>query len=632
MRKRSVICGNRALFASSIEKQFKPLRFLFAFTVSLLLLNTTFAANITYDSLSWYSKHKIEFARWTHSGIQVEYHFYDNGHVQDITRTSSGRLLTRYEFYPNGERKFDTICMENYYNWSWTYYPNGARKRFVQQQFPSSYSSSHTRFEIIEWDEAGEVSLLLQKDEQDHIVANETYPFRKYQKLQLEQKFNFQGQLIAHNFYTVDPQDGSHLLQGCSATFYDSGKLKSIGLFMDNKAYGIHYEYYENGTLLSVKNFVAGKEVGFAPNDLAPAESSTNGLQFPSWRWKNFTSEGLVAQPGQTEPILNYFYRGMNIVCVNWLSKSKQNDLNLEFGFIATPYWSSYTQYRVEFKNSKIIREHEMMNGSWTTNRIFNEQGIPVWSYNCSSRQITVRSPKGSVISRESQYRSDEVRTPSGFLVSGGMNDSSITYDASGRIAATVVYGLYGQKYCSNIYSEGKIVSSEVNPSYARLFVTVAPGHTIEVLDDDVLLPGYYEKRDMKNNLVACGRIESLRDGLWIEYSLQSGRKKLVQYYNDGMPKGKGIYREYYDNGNPSIRGTYGDNQEQIGVWKTYDIHGRLASRTHYKKGKVTGFEYCSKCCLNKHGRYRGQITLHWKNRQIRFKKCRPRVDPFWGD
>jgi len=608
------------------------LRLLFAFTVSWLLLNKISATNITYDSISWYSKHKIEFARWTHSGIQMEYHFYDNGHVQDITRTSSGRLLTRYEFYPNGERKFDTICTENYYNWSWTYYPNGARKRFVQEQFPSSYSSSHTRFETIEWDEEGEVSLLLQKDEQNRIVANETYPFRRYQKLKLEQKFNFQGQLISHNFYTIDPKDGSRLLQGCSATFYDSGKLKSIGLFKDNLPYGIHYAYTENGTLLSAKNYVGGKETAFADDDILPADYGTNDANYPSWRWKKFTSEGLVVQSGQTEPILNYFYRGMNIVCVNWLSKSKQNDWNLEFGFIATPYWCSYTQYRVEFKNSKIIREHEMMNGSWTTNRIFNENGIPVWSYNCSSRQITVRSATGSVISRESQYRSDEVRTPSGFLVYAGMNDSSITYDASGRIAATVVYGLYGQKYCSNIYSEGKIASSVINPAYGRLFVTVVPGHTIEVLDDDVLLPGYYEKRDMKNNLLACGRIESLRDGLWIEYSLQSGRKKVVQYYNDGMPKGKGIYREYYDNGNPSIRGKYGDNQVQVGVWKLYDSKGRLSSRIRYKNGAVRGIEYCSKCCPNKHGRYRGQITLHLKNKQIRFRKCRSRVDPFWGD
>jgi antitoxin component YwqK of YwqJK toxin-antitoxin module len=615
-----------------MESPFRIVRINQLLLFVFLLLPIMASAEIKYDSLSWYSKEKLEFARWADKGTVCEYHFYPNGHVQDIARWYSGRLLTRYEFYSNGERKFDTVCSENYYNWSWTYYPNGARKRFVQEQFPSSYSSSHTRFEIIEWDEAGEVSRLYQKDEQNNVVVDQAYPFRKYHKLKLHQVFDLQGQLIEHGFYTENPVDGNRMKQGCSATFYPNGKLKTIGLFMDDLPCGIHYVYSANGVLLAAKNYVAGKETEFAADNLASNESGIQNPNYPSWYWKKLTSEGLVLQPMPRDSILNYYYRGMVVVSVSALSKSKPNQLNLEFGFLAIPYWSSYTQYRVEYNKSKIAREYEMMNGSWVSNRIYNENGIAVWAYNCSSRQTTTRNANGLLLTRESPYRSDEIRTASGFWVYGGMNDSSITFDAKGGIATTVVYGLYGQKYCTHIYSNGKIISSDLANEYARLFVTVVRGKTIEVLDDDVLLPGYYERRNAKNKILCKGRTETLRDGLWIEFDPKTGRKSLVQYYDNGTPKAKGRYEEYYSNGNPKTKGAYDDHQQQVGVWKTYDSKGRMNTRCKYKNGSIKGIEFCRTCCFNRHGRYLSQMTIHLEKKQFRLRKCRTPVDPTYID
>ena len=69
------------------------------------------------------------------------------------------------------------------------------------------------------------------------------------------------------------------------------------------------------------------------------------------------------------------------------------------------------------------------------------------------------------------------------------------------------------------------------------------------------------------------------RNGLWIAYDMNTGRKQSETYFSDGIEHGS--YTVYNYNGTPSITGQYTLGQ-RTGEWSFYDKEGNLLGTQQY--------------------------------------------------
>ncbi|WP_443633585.1 DUF1036 domain-containing protein [Candidatus Marifrigoribacter sp. Uisw_064] len=98
------------------------------------------------------------------------------------------------------------------------------------------------------------------------------------------------GKAIRNDYYATDDpykfilKEESNLLDGeyhgVSKEYYENGQLKTIGEFIKGEEVGIHKEYYNNGQLKSNTTFVDGNKIGLYEEYLengSPYEKGNNG-------------------------------------------------------------------------------------------------------------------------------------------------------------------------------------------------------------------------------------------------------------------------------------------------------------------------------------------------------------------
>ena len=98
------------------------------------------------------------------------------------------------------------------------------------------------------------------------------------------------GKGIENDYYTTDDpykfilQEESNLLDGelhgINKEYYENGQLKEIGEFIKAEEVGIHKEYYNNGQLKSSTTFVDGNKIGLYEEYLengSPSKKGNNG-------------------------------------------------------------------------------------------------------------------------------------------------------------------------------------------------------------------------------------------------------------------------------------------------------------------------------------------------------------------
>ncbi|WP_415370778.1 hypothetical protein [Patiriisocius sp. Uisw_047] len=113
------------------------------------------------------------------------------------------------------------------------------------------------------------------------------------------------GKAIRNNYYATDDpykfilKEESNLLDGkyhgVSKEYYENGQLKRIGEFIKGEEVGIHKAYYDNGQLKSNTTFLDGNEIGLYEEYLengSPSEKGNNG-EVGNWTtYWNYYSNG----------------------------------------------------------------------------------------------------------------------------------------------------------------------------------------------------------------------------------------------------------------------------------------------------------------------------------------------------
>lgn len=592
----------------------------------VLLLPTGIGAKNVYDSLAWFANGNLAYARVKQPQITTTYVFYENGHIAEINRSNSGGLLSQSVYYPNGKLKFDTVRTESYYNWSNSYYPDGSRKRFIQEQFASSYKSSHTKFEIIDWNEIGEVSHVFIKDDRNNVVCDEAYPFRRFHNLQWHKVFYEHGAIKESGFYSADPFSGKKKKCGAWVTFYPGGQLESIGLFMNDVPWGLHYTFDTAGTQTSLKNYELGVETTMVAGELNEIKTNWDGGSEMVWQWLNFTNEGIVKQA--SGPVY-FYYRGCIIAEINSIRNILPNDNHVHnFGFPYMAFWSTWNKCTMTFTGDVVTRLNEEINGSWSNTFQFSKDGKLTETY-FSSRTERITWYRNELKAKQEKPIYYSYEPEKYFVAKDRKRDTVYYWNESGNITRAEIHGLYGQLQKTIIIRPDRADSIVVNPLYCRVYVEVTQGRQIEIIDDELLLPGYAKVVNEKGVVVMEGMRTLSKSGLWITRDPATGIKLILENYSDGQGKGPGIYKEFYPNGNPKIKGRYNNDREKTGVWKSYNEKGRVMRRERYRNGDVRGLEYCRKCCPNRRGRYRTMFTLHIGKRSISFPKCHRRIVPY---
>lgn len=596
------------------------------FVALVLLLTTEIGAKNVYDSLAWFANGNLAYARVKRPQITTAYVFFENGHIAEITRSNSGGMLSRSVYYPSGKLKFDTVRSENYYNWSNSYYPDGSRKRFIQKQFASSYKSSHTKFEIIDWSENGEVSHVFIKDDRNNVVCDESYPFRQFHNLQWHKVFYEHGAIKESGFYTVDPFSGKKKKCGAWMTFYPGGQLESIGLFMNDVPWGLHYTFDSASVQTSLKNYELGVETTMAAGELSEIKTNWDGGSATIWQWRNFTNEGIVKQSGG--PIY-FYYRGCNIAEVSSIRNLLPNDQYVRsFGFPYMAFWSTWNKCTVTFTGEVVTRLAEEIDGSWSNTFQYSNDGKLTETY-FSSRTERITWYRNGLKSKQEKPIYYSYEPEKYFVATNRKRDTVYYWDESGNITKAEIHGLYGQLQKTLIIRPGKSDSSIINPLYCRVYVEITEDRQIEIIDDELLLPGYARVINEKNVVVTEGMRALSKSGLWTTRDPVTGITLVIENFSDGQGKGPGIYKEFYPNGNPKLKGHYNKDQEKTGVWKSYNENGRVMHRERYRNGDIKGLEYCHNCCRSKKGRYRMKFTLHIGERSISLPRCYMRMVPF---
>ena len=75
---------------------------------------------------------------------------------------------------------------------------------------------------------------------------------------------------------------------------------------------------------------------------------------------------------------------------------------------------------------------------------------------------------------------------------------------------------------------------------------------------------------------------DGFRNGVWLYYS-EEGEELSMTNYEHGIKEGHSIVK--YPNGSIHYTGTY-KNDKPVGIWKTYDVSGKLATTKDYDKTK----------------------------------------------
>jgi antitoxin component YwqK of YwqJK toxin-antitoxin module len=358
------------------------------------------------------------------------------------------------------------------------------------------------------------------------------------QHVKVETFYDTKKEILKEQFMVLKKNNA--ILDSLYISYYQNGKIKSTGIFKNNKANGDWKYYYEGGVLKMQGPFKDNEHNGY---------------------WKYYYETGLVNMEGEIyreikEGEWKYYFENGNMKNTGSYKKNKKTGVwkyYNEDGTIKAKaiYENDKGKYSEVYSNGNIKSEGEIVNGK--------SNGI--WKYYYENGQLKAEGMEmeGQKEGAWKFYHQNGSVASEGSYSKGSPNGKWKHYYENGNLSSEGDQK-EGQKegywklYYSNGNFKGEGNFENGNGAYKE----------------------FYESGKIKTD----GFVKNDKnDGLW-KYYYESGALEGTCYFNNGAGK----YVGYYQDGSLKMEGML-NNGNKEGVWKLYKDNGQLAGyyKTYYE-------------------------------------------------
>lgn len=344
--------------------------------------------------------------------------------------------------------------------------------------------------------------------------------------------------------YRVSDKDSS-VLDGLYKTFYQNGRIKTVGFYTQNQASDYWEYFYQNGNLkmegliqnfLNEGHWIYYYENGHKSHEGQMEKGKKNGF------WRYYYEDGALKSEGDFID---------NIVNGTW--KYYYDDGSLK----AVATYKKGVGYYTEFYPSGSKK---------SMGKIIHGKSDSTWVYYYPNGNIkAVGNEKDGL--KDGQWR---------FYYENGQPSSIGTYTKGNTNGFWRYFHENGV-----VSSEGMEKDGQREGQWKMFYNTGKPKGEGNFNKGDGAYTEYYDNG--KPKLKGYFK-KGIYDGLW-EYFYEDGRKEGDCNYING----EGWYTGYYPDGNKKMEGLL-NNGNKIGVWKLYKPDGTIAGyyRTYYEENDAT--------------------------------------------
>ncbi len=358
------------------------------------------------------------------------------------------------------------------------------------------------------------------------------------QHIKVETYYDTKKDIIKERFMVL--KKNTTILDSLYTSYYQSGKIKSTGIFKNNKANSHWQYYYEGGTLKMEGPFKDNEHNGY---------------------WRYYYETGLLNMEGEIykelkEGTWKYYYENGNLKNTGAYKKNKKHGIWKYFNEDGTVkaqavYENDKGRYTELYSNSNVKSEGGIING----------KSDGPWKYYYEDGKL-----KAEGLEKEGQkegvwkfYHPNGTIASEGIYVKGTQNGKWKHYYENGTLSSEGEQK-DGQKegywklYYSNGSFKGEGNFENGNGPYKEFYES-----------GKIKTEGYV--RNDKN------------DGLW-KYYYETGALEGTCHFNNGTGK----YTGYYHDGNLKMEGMLSNGNKE-GIWKLYKESGQLAGyyKTYYE-------------------------------------------------
>ncbi|HVD97797.1 MAG TPA: hypothetical protein VNB90_06295 [Cytophagaceae bacterium] len=405
--------------------------------------------------------------------------------------------------------------------------------------------------------------------------------------MRVESYYDTKKEIIKERFMVL--KKNTTILDSLYSSYFQNGKLKSTGIFKNNKANGKWKYYYESGGLKMEGPFKDNEHNGY---------------------WKYYYENGLLNMEGEIykevkEGEWKYYFENGNLKNTGVYHKNKKNGIWKYFNEDGTIkaqaiYENDKGRYTEMYSNGNIKSQGDIVNGK--------SDGIWKYYYEDGKLKAEGLEKEGQKEGYWKYYHPNGALASEGNYIKGMQNGKWKHYYENGNLSSEGEQK-EGQKegYWKLYYSNGNF-KGEGNFENGN-------GPYKEFYESGKIKTEGFVKND-KN------------DGLW-KYYYESGALEGTCHFNNGVGK----YTGYYQDGTLKMEGML-NNGNKDGIWKLYKDSGQLAGyyKTYYENDvpimrlvDTTGIDPMKKDSL---GPY---IKPNFVARKKRSRYFTPKLNEFQG-
>ena len=385
------------------------------------------------------------------------------------------------------------------------------------------------------------------------------------------------GNVISKELYVND------IKQGTSSYYYPDGKRKEIINYLNDKKDGKSWEYDENGTIITEKEFIKG----ILTNRERVNRTDKNGLK--QGTWKEYFADGKVKiEETYKDNLLDGLYKeydenGKLMLSLNYENGNiAKNDstIDTEINYVNKYDSSGNLTFSGGYKNGIPVGIHRYYdkNGNVENSKIYNNKGIVV-----SEGIITDAGKKegdwkdyfdSGKLRDEGNYKNNQKEGKWKYYFQNGKIEETGAFKNNRYTGEWIWYYDDGNVWRDENYYNGREDGSSVE--YDTIGNVITKG---DYVDGEKEGEWYY---DVGDHIETGKYVTGLRDGKW-KYFYGNGDIMFEGNYIQGNPDGK---HKYYYPGNILKEEQYYVSGIKQGHWKKYDSKGELIITISYKDNK----------------------------------------------
>jgi hypothetical protein len=516
-----------------------------------------------YDSIAFYPNGKISYLKTSKGSYYSTYSWFINGHIKSqVHNRDYGYHKTEYD--ENGTVKYDSTPGNLSY-FCESFFKTGLLQRRTLKYYPySKQLYENPSYSSYEFDTTGQVALIIEKDDKNKVVVNESYPFKKFENLKRATVFYDNKQLKQFGYYKTNDL-GDTLKYGAWFKYYHNGQLAEAGLYNKNIPWGLHLYYDSFGNLNQRKYFFQGEEVS-----MEKVQNKSND-SFIEDQFKNIDGIYYLPHSYKNEKLAYYFYKGAMVCEVPIPSNNFDTNPVTRINFPLFEYYSKLANHEFYYHTN---------NDFYMVSQVLYGQVVYKYQYD-----VKLKTNTYTYANNKPKY-----------------NSPIVNLELKERI---------------------EILR---NDTTSHLYVTLPNGNKIEIFDRYLAINGYWEFVSDNGNRLFEGNYYNGQQGKWIEYYRNTGTPRVIQNFDKEEHKSlaKGEYKEFYSTGGKKTTGKYNSRRKQIGIWRNYFENGNKEKRARYFNGREYGIVVIANDnWVKRNGKLKKNRYLYWNGKRLFHKRTR---------